>query len=526
MGKLTAVGFIAGAAVLLLIGAGQLAGSTHLFESDADALLRQDAARLALEQKRIDVEAHRLDVARSETQADALAPVQVNVYAILLALIPVALAGAALIAVDAYGQRRRPVLYPDMAGALPYARRDIIEGVAMQDQRHALAGLHTARVEAARHPALPAHYSPVYSPHVSYHHQTEGYGLPELEPGDGDAGAVPTYTELRARGIIGRGRPLVLGWLDGAPLLGSWEDLYSTAVAGISGSGKTTLERFIIGQAAEHGARLAILDPHAGKGEQSLSVTLAPLHDAFLCEPALLDRDMLLLLQLVDTQLQARLTGRDRDRTPLICVVDEFTQLCGRSTLAGPLAALLENIATGGRGVNVFAMISGQIWSSDRAGGTPLRDSLASAYVMRIKPHQARMLVNSDRIEDTLELATGQAYLWRTSGEIDKIWIPNTTEDMIATSRPQVARAPLAGALLTPGDPAGDGAGRLRGDYGAAQSTLTAEDTQILQLFGAGVEIPGIIQRLWDIGSKNPKEYTPKYRQVQATLRQHYRGPG
>lgn len=423
------------------------------------------------------------------------------------------------------------------------ARRDaryvVVDGVELDRRllRDPAFAATTLQISATRAVGVAAQLRDVpqtlhqhYAPHVQYAPpaalpQNLGAQEPLLSPHS--SAPVPTFADLRAQGRIGAGQPLMLGWGADGALVGTWKDLYSTAVAGISGSGKTTLERFIIGQAALHGARLALLDPHAGKEGDSLAATLAPLAPAFLCDPATDERAMLRTLELLDGILQARLTGRDRDRTPLIAVVDEFSRLMGRNTLAGPMGRLLEAIAQEGRGVGCYAMISGQIWSATRAGGTELRDSLASAYVMRIRTRQARMLINVPEIADCETLPTGGAYFWRASGAVDRLAIPNTTQADIAAvaalypSRPQAARKPPASRPPSRPPAALPAADALRMPTGGLETEPppSAEEAQIVALFRGGTDIPAIIAQIWNIPSSNPRAYAPKYQQVQAVLR-------
>jgi hypothetical protein len=238
--------------------------------------------------------------------------------------------------------------------------------------------------------------------------------------------AAPAFAALLAQGAIGPGRPLLLGYSADGPLVGGWKDLYSSAVAGLSGSGKTTTLRFLAAQSAAHGARFLILDPHADAGDESLAGTLAPLAPAFLAPPAQDPRAMLRLLERATGEMQTRLAGGPRPY-PLIVAVDEFTALMGRSDLAGPLAELIEAIAQEGRKVQVFALISGQIFTAARAGSTALRDALASAYVHRMKRAQARLLIGTEDAARAEGLRAGQALLARANGDVIAVTIPDTT---------------------------------------------------------------------------------------------------
>ena len=72
-----------------------------------------------------------------------------------------------------------------------------------------------------------------------------------------------------------------------------------------------------------------------------------------------------------------RVKGLDQSRTPIILWVDELTALLGRSTVAEPLAELLEQIAQEYRKRWVYVSASGQIFTASRTT-SELRDSFAS----------------------------------------------------------------------------------------------------------------------------------------------------
>lgn len=262
------------------------------------------------------------------------------------------------------------------------------------------------------------------------------------------AGDVPTFEQLLARGELGRGRPLLLGLGgDGARLYGSWLDLYSTAVAGISGSGKTTSQRFIAAQSALHGAGFVVADPQASAGADSLAATLDPLRACYLCEAASTERAILDAVRYVAALGHGRIAGRDSSRRPVVLWVDEATALLGHSAIGPELARLLEEIAQQYRKVGVYASISGQLWTAERAGGTALRDSLASLLIHRLRANQARLLLPRGQARNAEALLVGRALLWRAGAAATvEIAIPNTTAADVRQVAQQLAgtQAPVA----------------------------------------------------------------------------------
>jgi hypothetical protein len=377
-----------------------------------------------------------------------------------------------------------------------------------------------------RHPAVPQTLS--YSTHYAPHLRAPAAALPGHEVAEApQLAAAPSFAQLLAGGRVGRGNPLLLGFDtdSGAELVGSWLDLYSTAVSGMPGSGKTTSQRFLACQTALHGARFAICDPHAGAADDSLAATLAPLSAAFVCEPASADRAILEIVRYVADVGRRRVSGQDRDLTPLILWVDELTSLLGRSSVADELAELLERVAQEYRKRAVFVCASGQIWTAARTS-SELRDSFASVLCHRMKRSQARLLLPTDEAEQAERLPIGQAVLWRTSGATSTVQIPLTTADdvrrvagMLATGRPTPQPPGSQGeAILQPADMPGRSqavamAARLRG------ASVSAEAARAAQMFLDGLDPAAIVWELRQVRSSQGGKYQAALGEVLALIR-------
>lgn len=533
-----------GLALLLALGATLAAALTPRPPSTVE-LAREAAALEAL--------------ARAEARAEALEPVHTLVAA-AWALLPLVAAAGLLAWLAALGvaalARFRRERRPDARGLVALPVEDV-----PQAGRAALAAFHAAQVERARTPApVPVTYSPSisYAPSVSDaltyspHHRTDralGSG-PALLPADTAAEpvAAPAFAELLTTGRVGlgpdgRALPLVLGFdaESGAELVGSWLDLYSTAVAGLPGAGKTTTQRFLACQTALMGARFVVVDPHAEAGADSLAATLDPLRAAYLCDAASDDAAILAAVRLVADIGERRVKGLDPDTTPVILWADELTKLLGRSTVGPELGQLLEAVAQEYRKKRVFVCGSGQIWTAARTG-SELRDSFASAIVHRMKRNQARMLLPTEEAAQAERLDTGRAILWRTSGATATVAIPLTTgEDVRRVGallagapqaagdasagpmarpfgfRPQAATAPAAGARPGPGPESGPGGASASG---RATATLDPEAARLLAKFAAGASVHDLAAEL--AGTTNPgdRRYKAARAQVEALLRQ------
>lgn len=396
------------------------------------------------------------------------------------------------------------------------------------------AHYHVKALEAQRQ-AVPQTLT--YSPHYAYRNDVQGLGTTEDVSLALPSASTPTFAELLAQGNVGKGNPLLLGTdiETGEQLTGSWLDLYSTAIGGLPGTGKTTSQRFLACQTALHGASFVIVDPHAGAGEDSLAETLAPLASAFICEPASDDRGILQAVRLVADIGRKRVQG-ERDRKPLVLWIDETTALLSRSSVAGPLAELMEQIAQEYRKVGVYCAASGQIWTASRTGDdSALRDSFASVWAHRMKRSQARLLLPTGEAERVERLEKGQALIWRTSGATNVLQVPNTTAaDVIKVATllasPRLPGSPARSQNQAYGMPVDmpEGSHRVaRADLATGASgrhpTVSAEAARAAALFLAGSDPAAIVAELRGVKSNEGKRYQMALHEVLGLIREGVR---
>lgn len=399
--------------------------------------------------------------------------------------------------------------WPDRRGLLPVVAEDQATAIA------ALAGYHAARIEEARrplHPTTPATLT--YAPHLAYEYEYKGGTvnnpgmLPGAPPTMPLAPPPPSFSSLLDAGKVGRGNPMLLGFDrdTGAAVEGSWLDLYSCAVGGLSGSGKSWTACFLAAQAALYGARIVLLDPHADNPE-SLANRLSPMRPQFVCDVADSPAAMLQAVNLVAGELEERKSGRRGE--PWLFIADEFSAL-QRGDLAEPLAHLVEALGQEGRKLKLYGMVCGQVWSARRSGGTELRDSLASAYVHRLRPAQARMLTgltSDDLPADLISLPAGSAYLLSTAGELRPVAIPQM-------SPADIRRV----AELASGKP--DGSLMEAKTAQASRSSGSAEAARALAMFRNGLDLPQIVAELRQIKTSSGRQYQEAAREVQQLLRE------
>jgi hypothetical protein len=110
---------------------------------------------------------------------------------------------------------------------------------------------------------------------------------------------------------------------------------------------------------------------------------------------------------------------------PILFAADEWSALM-RSSAAEELSALMEAIGQEGRKFGIFPLLCGQVWTVDRVGGSALRDVLASSFVHRSKPGQARLLAPGLG-NDVFHLPVGHAFLNMTNGDTMRVAVPRVT---------------------------------------------------------------------------------------------------
>jgi hypothetical protein len=217
----------------------------------------------------------------------------------------------------------------------------------------------------------------------------------------------------------------------GAAITADWRQLYSALVGGSSGSGKSTLIRNILAQSALQGGRFVVLDPHYSAGEESLGASLAPLRPLMLTDIAASEAQMLDALAYVRSVAEARLSGRDKDRTPIVLVIDETTGLLMRSNVADALVTVLGVITQESRKAGVYAFAIGQQWSS-QVLSTTVRNSFVSAISCRTRRDVARVMSGSTEFAKLAEAITiGQAAWMKPDGDIVTLSVPNCTDKHI-----------------------------------------------------------------------------------------------
>ncbi len=253
---------------------------------------------------------------------------------------------------------------------------------------------------------------------------------PPDEPDEPDK-PIPTFQQLLLSGEIAPGKPMILGYEHGKPRTGSFLDIYSAAVAGESGSGKTATLLYLIGSGLiSEKIRFLGIDPHYPH-PKSLGYKTKALWEPGLMQMATNQDDSLRVLKDVEKVIDQRLQQLDTDTTPVVLVIDELAFL-SKTALGKPLAHTMERISTEGRKCAVYMLASSQTWLVARTGeSSVVRDTLTSAYVHRIKPKQANLLLQdkdeADKVKRYCKQA-GDVLLCPVNDESVICKMPYTTE--------------------------------------------------------------------------------------------------
>lgn len=370
----------------------------------------------------------------------------------------------------------------------------------------------------------------------------EDVGDEDAEEGGEDAERVggPPFEELLDE--FGPGRPRILGrdLVTGELVRLTNEELYNVGVGGASGAGKSWTIAALSAQHILAGGKLIIIDPH-GRKPEGLTPRLMPFAPAFFCAPAIDPPDVAAVVKMVRSEVQKRKGGRGGK--PWLVVVDEYAALM-RSSVAEEVGAMVEELGQEGRGFGLTALVSSQVWNGTRAGGSEVRDALASHIVHRLRPAQARMLTGlpAEALPgDLWQLPRGVFYLLDGGGELRRVAAPRMSEgavakvaELLSRPTPQLEAGP---ALVpdvyeaTPTQRLGDTSGTRRkhventsgGDvYAASGSAMPPRDPETARLlarFADGASVHELASEIASTDNTNAKAYRLARGRVEALLR-------
>jgi hypothetical protein len=423
-----------------------------------------------------------------------------------------------LLLLDRYQLRRRLVA-PTEHGLLPVTLTQVEAGHL---PAAALAAYHQAEYARAAVQPVPVHYSPHIALSSSSQVDRSSATVAPVDVALPSAITIPTFAALLDGGRIGRGQPLCLG-VDvstGDPAWGGWRDLYSAGLGGVQGSGKSWTAVSLLAQSVLNGAGLLVIDPHEGDSE-ALSTRLAPLAVSYLADVAADEKAILAALKYAQDALRRRQEG-DRDRTPIVVAVDEWTSLLRRPALRDVLPSIVSDFSQEGRKYGVNCLLLAQRWAVGDVGGGAVRNTLTACYIHRTRKEEARMLsgLGSATPDDTITLGPGEAYLVTTRGELRRVATPRMEDrDLHRVAGLLTDSSPTMPRIYAADQPqvihnAPDG-------FTASQSVtrLTPEQARIVELFRAGMDAGAIVTELTGRKSNGGRPYLDKLAEVQAAIR-------
>lgn len=318
------------------------------------------------------------------------------------------------------------VIRPDETGLLPVSRKMLDSGMTTE----AALQIAMAYIEAQRtHAPVPHTLSRTYAPHIKQDKVAVAEPLalleaPEMTPKD--------FFQLYQAGEL-PGDKFLIGYdlEDGQPVFVTWFDLYSCLIGGKSGTGKSTLIRSILAQSAMQGGKFLVIDRHFRSGSESLGESLSPLRSQMLRDVAGSERDKISVLKFVYETGERRLAGKDKDRTPLVLIVDETTAELERGEVSDLLIKVLKQIAQETRKVHVFAMCIGQNFSAEIMPSTA-RNSFAGMISCQARADVARVQSGNKVFGQMASgLRRGQAVI-SLGDDPRRIAFPNCTQQHLA----------------------------------------------------------------------------------------------
>ncbi|HEX9440893.1 MAG TPA: hypothetical protein VF909_14500, partial [Roseiflexaceae bacterium] len=174
--------------------------------------------------------------------------------------------------------------------------------------------------------------------------------------------------------------------------------------------GKTTLVTLLLAQAALLRWHIALGDPHVHK-QDGLIQRCTPL-SGHCFRQAATPEEIAAMIRLIDKIGRRRVQG-DADRTPVLLVLDEFTNLVIRKLLPDDVLSALPAMAMEYAGVGVHGIIIGHDWNGRLLGGdlgAALRRAITHCLVCRTDAQNAEFLLPSAVLaRQAASLAKGQA---------------------------------------------------------------------------------------------------------------------
>ncbi len=486
---------------------------------------------LAYSRQQLELQQQRAAAERAEQQAVSMAPFDQAVGAawrIFLAAVPLVALG---IGVDAYRQRRRPLVTPNHAGQLPVPRAMIDSGELAGAMVQALHAYHQTQALAAAQPRIDKLNITVKEPSPLPQIPLSAPGLISTEP---EAPALPMGT-VDLSELVQTWRPsvdsitLAVG-PGGVPYRVHARELCHVALAGATGGGKSNIMRLLLAQLTAAGAKVCLADPHFTPYDPESGDDWRPIAQRLHMAPAVKAGDIRHMLAWMATdELPQRLERRYKGQhvgAPLFLAIDELPAIVADVKDAPDHMA---RILREGRKAGIFVVGAAQDFLVKTIGGAgAVRDCYRTAFYVGGDAQTARVLLDVQGRVDDGQLGQGLAMLRsKATPQAALVRVPYASNESIygLLNVPQPTAAPLHGTVIDM-PPATGNAIEVQPEQqpvaAASQGhkpLLSPEDRRIVSLFAAGHDVASIVKELWP-EAKNGARYQQRSTEVQSVLRQ------
>jgi hypothetical protein len=342
---------------------------------------------------------------------------------------------------------------------------------------------HVQQLTKAHVQVAPLATSFHFAPH---HEQVSAPDAPQLEVSADDIPALPLTVagrsrieQLRGLGHICRsGNSLLTGYTEGKP---SYIELSECGFIGVGGQprvGKSSTSLLLIEQAILSDWHVFVGDPHVQKADGLLS-RCKPFSGR-LAKQAVTPDEISDMIRLVDKIGRRRVEG-DSNRTPVLMIIDEFSNLVWRGMLPADVLGILPSMAAEYAGVGVHGVLIAHDWSKASLGGdlgAAVRRAITHRLIHRMDAGNVEFLLpksSSAQARAVTNLDVGRALYWGLEGA-QMVAVPWVGEDD--------ARYAAQGAPERPYSPPARKPAQLQATAPTMPLTLTVQD-QIVGVLSA-----------------------------------------
>ncbi len=428
-------------------------------------------------------------------------------------------------AVDAWIQRRRPLVYPNAQGQLPVPRAVVDSGELAGAMVAALQQFHRTQQLAAVQPRVDKLSISVReggnTPALTYQHLPTSTELVDK--------ALPTgivdLTDLTANW-----RPSVQSITlavgpGGEPYRVHAKDLCHVALAGATGGGKSNIMRLLLAQLVSAGAHVVLADPHYTPLDPESGDDWRPIASKLHMAPAVKASDIQhMLAWLATDELPRRLERRHKGQpvgVPLFFAVDEMPSIVKDIPEAPEHMGRLLREA---RKVGIFVIGAAQDFLVKTIGGAgAVRDCYRTAFYVGGDAQTARVLLDVRGSVDDGQLGQGLAMLRsKATPTAELVRVPLASNAAIYGLLG--GRLPATAIDVIPSDDRPAGSQLVASpimDAAALQCppVRTAEAERVLALFRQGLDVAGVVREIYGVTSKQGRTYQERSAEVQAVLR-------